>query len=84
MSVRNVAALVVAALVAGVILGSLTIAGAGGGPEAYYGAEDCSGGSCAVESAADCGDCAPQAAVPAPPVAPAGGGGCPDCAVPQQ
>ncbi|MDZ4168682.1 MAG: hypothetical protein U1E26_03365 [Coriobacteriia bacterium] len=88
MSLKKIAAIIVASLVAGVVLGSFGIAGAGTGGEKLPGAmapapafmaDDC--GSCQVEAdaaATECGSgaCATSANAPmvaAPSGAPAGG-----------
>lgn len=91
MSLKTVAAIIVASLVAGVVLGSMGIAGAGTGSQKLPGAmapapaglmDDC--GSCEMEagtSPADCGSCTTDTATPAGSAAPAGAaGGCPGTA----
>ena len=74
MSTKNIAAIIVAALVAGVVIGSFGIASAGGQVEKLPapGASECS--SCTDEAA--CGEAA-AAGAPAPAAAAAG---CADCA----
>lgn len=73
MSVKTVAAIIVASLVAGVVLGSFGIAGAGTGSVSATGAcpPGMSSGDCAT--AEDCSDCGVEAqAAPKPQACPPG------------
>jgi len=91
-SVKTVAAIIVASLVAGVVLGSFGIAGAGTGSVSATGAcpPGMSSSDCATVE--DCSDCGVEAqAAPQPMACPPGTecgtsgdaaaaqGGCPDC-----
>ena len=72
MTVKQVAALIVAGLVAGVVLGSFGIAGAGGtGSQAAMPAAECSTSDCSTASDCGTGGC-PEEAVAAPSCCSAG------------
>ncbi len=84
MAAKKVAAIIVAALVAGVVLGTLGIANAGNKVTLPGASADCTScpGETGAAASADCGDCSEGQAVAAPAAnAPAGAQACPSGAV---